>query len=113
MRSERMSGVTSLPLQGYRSTDLGFRKCRSPTKKVPRVAEPDIARHWRGHRFRHLYHHRHGHCRTEISSLFHLERTTSRIFDSPFGFIWTRSEEHTSELQSHHDLVCRLLLEKK
>src|SRR5437667_8109193 len=24
-----------------------------------------------------------------------------------------RSEEHTSELQSHHDLVCRLLLEKK
>src|SRR5438034_3741330 len=27
---------------------------------------------------------------------------------SPF-----RSEEHTSELQSHSDLVCRLLLEKK
>src|SRR6266540_4477435 len=23
----------------------------------------------------------------------------------------SRSEEHTSELQSHHDLVCRLLLE--
>src|SRR5437588_3640011 len=28
--------------------------------------------------------------------------------DSPL-----RSEEHTSELQSHSDLVCRLLLEKK
>src|SRR5438874_4113459 len=28
----------------------------------------------------------------------------------PFG---TRSEEHTSELQSRRDLVCRLLLEKK
>src|SRR5437773_8939481 len=27
--------------------------------------------------------------------------------------IRSRSEEHTSELQSHHDLVCRLLLEKK
>src|SRR5437773_9554662 len=27
--------------------------------------------------------------------------------------VWPRSEEHTSELQSHHDLVCRLLLEKK
>src|SRR5437773_7444840 len=27
--------------------------------------------------------------------------------------ILDRSEEHTSELQSHHDLVCRLLLEKK
>src|SRR5438132_4704985 len=25
----------------------------------------------------------------------------------------SRSEEHTSELQSHSDLVCRLLLEKK
>src|SRR5699024_573164 len=25
---------------------------------------------------------------------------------------WTRSEEHTSELQSRFDLVCRLLLEK-
>src|SRR6266536_6623817 len=27
--------------------------------------------------------------------------------------IWARSEEHTSELQSRVDLVCRLLLEKK
>src|SRR5256884_7396601 len=27
--------------------------------------------------------------------------------------IWTRSEEHTSELQSRLHLVCRLLLEKK
>src|SRR5260370_14921032 len=26
---------------------------------------------------------------------------------------WQRSEEHTSELQSHLNLVCRLLLEKK
>src|SRR5260221_4879714 len=29
------------------------------------------------------------------------------------GGILHRSEEHTSELQSHSDLVCRLLLEKK
>src|SRR5436190_18983007 len=29
-----------------------------------------------------------------------------------WGSSW-RSEEHTSELQSHSDLVCRLLLEKK
>src|SRR5438034_5652452 len=27
--------------------------------------------------------------------------------------VHARSEEHTSELQSHSDLVCRLLLEKK
>src|SRR5438034_5677544 len=32
---------------------------------------------------------------------------SSRPTDGP------RSEEHTSELQSHSDLVCRLLLEKK
>src|SRR5947207_7123835 len=35
-------------------------------------------------------------------------RTTAR----PTSASW-RSEEHTSELQSHSDLVCRLLLEKK
>src|SRR5438034_6221711 len=29
------------------------------------------------------------------------------------GWFGKRSEEHTSELQSHSDLVCRLLLEKK
>src|SRR5947207_9712315 len=29
------------------------------------------------------------------------------------GAATLRSEEHTSELQSHSDLVCRLLLEKK
>src|SRR5260221_8248020 len=36
--------------------------------------------------------------------------------DATSGSIGTtnrRSEEHTSELQSHSDLVCRLLLEKK
>src|SRR5690349_23003350 len=27
--------------------------------------------------------------------------------------VWWRSEEHTSELQSRRELVCRLLLEKK
>ena len=35
----------------------------------------------------------------------------NRVFDD--GDLLDRSEEHTSELQSHHDLVCRLLLEKK
>src|SRR5260221_5213906 len=29
------------------------------------------------------------------------------------GSLEARSEEHTSELQSHSDIVCRLLLEKK
>src|SRR2546421_6296912 len=31
----------------------------------------------------------------------------------PIMAAWVRSEEHTSELQSRSDLVCRLLLEKK
>src|SRR5260221_2695071 len=33
--------------------------------------------------------------------------------DEAQRFDWLGSEEHTSELQSHSDLVCRLLLEKK
>src|SRR5260221_8681528 len=33
--------------------------------------------------------------------------------DGMDGRVDERSEEHTSELQSHSDLVCRLLLEKK
>src|SRR5438132_5599934 len=36
----------------------------------------------------------------------------ARIRDKA-GRVQLRSEEHTSELQSHSDLVCRLLLEKK
>src|SRR5438034_3666203 len=37
-----------------------------------------------------------------------------RYFSDGSGkVIFLRSEEHTSELQSHSDLVCRLLLEKK
>src|SRR5690349_18432042 len=50
-----------------------------------------------------------------ISEIYHLagkvsrERKDSReMYD-----IHVRSEEHTSELQSRRDLVCRLLLEKK
>src|SRR5437773_9175223 len=40
--------------------------------------------------------------------------TSSRSAATKLRVISTaRSEEHTSELQSHHDLVCRLLLEKK
>src|SRR5438132_8311377 len=38
----------------------------------------------------------------------HVDKKSREQFE-----IRTRSEEHTSELQSHSDLVCRLLLEKK
>src|SRR5438034_7142349 len=39
------------------------------------------------------------------------QQTRDRREADPHG--GGRSEEHTSELQSHSDLVCRLLLEKK
>src|SRR5437773_10153238 len=42
-----------------------------------------------------------------------LPRGEVAIRPIPCGAGVPRSEEHTSELQSHHDLVCRLLLEKK
>src|SRR5438132_6622302 len=47
-------------------------------------------------------------------SEFHHGKTTGiRISSWKTGISLRRSEEHTSELQSHSDLVCRLLLEKK
>src|SRR5438034_3312001 len=39
--------------------------------------------------------------------------TASRALEAWLDADGPRSEEHTSELQSHSDLVCRLLLEKK
>src|SRR5690349_22557451 len=45
-----------------------------------------------------------------------ISRTSEKQVDwtgSPRSLSTTRSEEHTSELQSRRDLVCRLLLEKK
>src|SRR2546430_1371872 len=44
---------------------------------------------------------------TTMGSLFSLQRPKA------FASITARSEEHTSELQSQSNLVCRLLLEKK
>src|SRR5438034_5952944 len=54
------------------------------------------------------------------SGLSFVARPTSGTFSSCWSALASamsaslhRSEEHTSELQSHSDLVCRLLLEKK
>src|SRR5437773_7135798 len=41
------------------------------------------------------------------------QNSSSFCVESQPNIRHARSEEHTSELQSHHDLVCRLLLEKK
>src|SRR5437773_6613965 len=56
---------------------------------------------------------RHGMKSAEPCRFWTLPRSGHPIntrVETPGG---VRSEEHTSELQSHHDLVCRLLLEKK
>src|SRR5690242_21144739 len=58
-----------------------------------------------------------GHVETIEDRVEHLRRIRDQQ-DRSGGFTaficWTfRSEEHTSELQSHVNLVCRLLLEKK
>src|SRR5260221_4879496 len=46
-----------------------------------------------------------------------LDRKSTRLNSShtviSYAVFCLRSEEHTSELQSHSDLVCRLLLEKE
>src|SRR5688572_30869310 len=41
------------------------------------------------------------------------DRPGARLLDQPGHAEVERSEEHTSELQSQSNLVCRLLLEKK
>src|SRR5436190_3951018 len=54
---------------------------------------------------------------TRLLFLSKIERTPSwargDIYIPGWASFRFRSEEHTSELQSHSDLVCRLLLEKK
>src|SRR2546430_11010915 len=51
------------------------------------------------------------------SSFIRLKSTTKKRLSHNsfrvFTVAWSRSEEHTSELQSQSNLVCRLLLEKK
>src|SRR5690606_40073747 len=52
-----------------------------------------------------------GAAQTELLGVF--LRTGTGPFILQTGFTGDRSEEHTSELQSRENLVCRLLLEKK
>ena len=42
-----------------------------------------------------------------------LPAVAAEKWDMPMAYSGSRSEEHTSELQSLTNLVCRLLLEKK
>src|SRR5438034_1928126 len=49
----------------------------------------------------------------DLRSFVDYARNNAGKLNYATGGIGLRSEEHTSELQSHSDLVCRLLLEKK
>src|SRR2546428_8527747 len=54
----------------------------------------------------------------ELNSRREIDKLMAKLGTMPQILCWnchklTRSEEHTSELQSRSDLVCRLLLEKK
>src|SRR5438874_4122587 len=51
--------------------------------------------------------------RNEPSTRGSSSRSPTLSRSSSASFTENRSEEHTSELQSRRDLVCRLLLEKK
>src|SRR5207247_8059819 len=49
----------------------------------------------------------------ESGAIGTVDATTNERLDEEYKLGAHRSEEHTSELQSRVDLVCRLLLEKK
>src|SRR3989475_9698952 len=55
----------------------------------------------------------HGIGRAEIVENRFVGMKSRGVYETPGGTILHRSEEHTSELQSQSNLVCRLLLEKK
>src|SRR5690606_40294423 len=44
---------------------------------------------------------------------FHKSLEDKKVFEQCVNTLYPRSEEHTSELQSRENIVCRLLLEKK
>src|SRR6266446_5983899 len=81
-----VSGVDTLLTRGAAATRPPLPRCRSTT--LCAKARCPVPRRWRRHR---------------LAAAESLERERSRA----------RSEEHTSELQSPCNLVCRLLLEKK
>src|SRR5206468_6215189 len=97
-------GIRDLIVTGVQTCALPI----SPGSEVP--PRPDLRprrdrrrRCWWGRRGR-------GNRRGRPARRFSAARRRSALASGPG---WTRSEEHTSELQSRSDLVCRLLLEKK
>src|SRR5260370_30723614 len=76
----------------YTTLFRSFKSCRNIPRYRRRSAEPD------------------GYIGCERGSMKSQKLIFSEVRCEKINF---RSEEHTSELQSHLNLVCRLLLEKK
>src|SRR5260221_9795755 len=56
-------------------------------------------------------------CTATVASIITLDRKSTRLNSShtviSYAVFCLKKKKHTSELQSHSDLVCRLVLEKK
>src|SRR5437588_5048790 len=91
---------------GYRCRLKHRRPFSNYRSKVVAVCRSNARALWRARETRPPLLARENHLWKESGSL--RRRSPLNVADE-----FLRSEEHTSELQSHSDLVCRLLLEKK
>src|SRR5690606_41704669 len=87
-----------------RSSDLNRRIARYGRKRGLRVFYYIPPKVWA------WYQRRAWELKSNVSKLFVILPFEKKFYKR---FDWDRSEEHTSELQSRENLVCRLLLEKK
>src|SRR5699024_12076588 len=91
MKKERTSVLTSREQEVIRLASLGY--TNKQIAKQLKISPKTVERH-----------------KENMMNKLHLEEQHELI---QFALKNNRSEEHTSELQSRFDLVCRLLLEKK
>src|SRR5690606_40206003 len=84
--------------------------CWLPMLAVIRLFDGDPALYRTGYWFRRL-----GWMMTKVNPMWRVHVSGHRVVDPrrPYVVVSNRSEEHTSELQSRENIVCRLLLEKK
>ena len=99
---EYQSGVEALQAGEYKKAERAF-------KRVSKVAKKDAnTRYMLG-----LSHLGQEDYKAAAKSFERAVKYDAALYQAHGKLGATRSEEHTSELQSHSDLVCRLLLEKK
>src|SRR3990167_10461123 len=115
------SGSDSRPRSaGICPEDIGqyfcFARAWDPEAGDDIAGPASIPRIERGNRFHESFPSRVRHANEEAGigrALARIERDPGINLKGLTGFVFLRSEEHTSELQSQSNLVCRLLLFKK